>query len=504
MKIAFCCSLVGFAIAPALAQDPHMGPEYPLTIGEYDDHHPVVLHGEYFDADEWLVFERHSEVGPFIAGRRLSPSPDLGQMAVANISKNADGEEETLPDYTHVQYAHHDSTVIVHDLRVAAWQRKTRKGWNIYYSVLRDTQATWSDPLPLTDDTIGNTHVQLRIGPGPPVMFTWVRGRAIVCSFMDESGFSPIDTVAVSSIDTPDYDVVLAPDNRYLVWIAVDSTGRKILLKREFDQMHQYGISRTDTLRFEWSVSDPHLAAGVTGNYALFDAPVKSVSNIFSWGLPGMGQPLQQVDTLSDDSIAINRNAHAYTVQYMLLGAAKSSSSHWPRPYFDVLAWERQVPGDTALVFQGEGVSDTVRSQGYNRDVCVGWATLFDSSGFYVLAVWESNRTGRSHIYGRRIYPTLLAVPDHEPTPQTYELLPNYPNPFNPTTVITYRLPVVSEVKLVVYDLLGREEAVLVNERQNAGSHEVKFDAAGLSSGVYFYRLQAGSFAETRKLLLLR
>jgi hypothetical protein len=75
---------------------------------------------------------------------------------------------------------------------------------------------------------------------------------------------------------------------------------------------------------------------------------------------------------------------------------------------------------------------------------------------------------------------------------------------FNPSTTIRFELPKSSVVSLTVYDMLGREVSVLVNERRNAGVHEVKFDGTGLSSGVYFYRLEAGSFVLTRKLLLLR
>jgi M6 family metalloprotease-like protein len=91
-----------------------------------------------------------------------------------------------------------------------------------------------------------------------------------------------------------------------------------------------------------------------------------------------------------------------------------------------------------------------------------------------------------------------------EGIPERNSLAQNYPNPFNPSTVIRYQLPGVSNVRLAVCDLLGREVAVLVNERKAPGSYEVRFDGAGLSSGVYFYRLQAGDFVQTRKLLLLR
>jgi hypothetical protein len=97
-----------------------------------------------------------------------------------------------------------------------------------------------------------------------------------------------------------------------------------------------------------------------------------------------------------------------------------------------------------------------------------------------------------------------LSVAVQGERPGTFVLEQNYPNPFNPTTVVRYQLPVASSVKLTIYDVLGREVSVLVNEKKNAGTYEVKFDAAGLSSGVYFYRLEAGSYIQTRKLMLLK
>ena len=80
----------------------------------------------------------------------------------------------------------------------------------------------------------------------------------------------------------------------------------------------------------------------------------------------------------------------------------------------------------------------------------------------------------------------------------------NFPNPFNPTTLISYELPSSSRVVLKVYDVLGREVTTLVNTKQEAGRYSVIWNASAMSSGVYFYTLQAGSYKATRKLLLLR
>ena len=88
--------------------------------------------------------------------------------------------------------------------------------------------------------------------------------------------------------------------------------------------------------------------------------------------------------------------------------------------------------------------------------------------------------------------------------PMTYTLNQNYPNPFNPTTVISYQLPVASNVNLKVFDLLGREVAVLVNEQKMGGTHSVTWNSAGFPSGVYFYRLLAGDYTETRRMILVK
>jgi hypothetical protein len=88
--------------------------------------------------------------------------------------------------------------------------------------------------------------------------------------------------------------------------------------------------------------------------------------------------------------------------------------------------------------------------------------------------------------------------------PRSFGLEQNYPNPFNPSTGIRYQVPGASDVKLSVFDLLGREVAVLVNERKAPGRYEVRFDGSELSSGVYFYRLTAGAFAESRKMVLMK
>ena len=88
--------------------------------------------------------------------------------------------------------------------------------------------------------------------------------------------------------------------------------------------------------------------------------------------------------------------------------------------------------------------------------------------------------------------------------PDVFKLYNNFPNPFNPSTKIKFDIPSQTSAKLVVYDMLGREVAVLVNEELKAGRYEISFDAAKYSSGVYFYKLETAQFSDVRKMLLVK
>jgi hypothetical protein len=93
---------------------------------------------------------------------------------------------------------------------------------------------------------------------------------------------------------------------------------------------------------------------------------------------------------------------------------------------------------------------------------------------------------------------------ESEVLPEEYSLSQNYPNPFNPGTIISYQIPESGFVSLVVFDVLGNEVAMLVNENKQPGSYEVTFDAVNLPSGVYFYTLKSNKFVNTKKMLLIK
>lgn len=105
----------------------------------------------------------------------------------------------------------------------------------------------------------------------------------------------------------------------------------------------------------------------------------------------------------------------------------------------------------------------------------------------------------------QQLYDTLTSVDNNEnQTLSDFYLNQNYPNPFNPNTVISWNVPFNSYQTLKVYDVLGNEVASLVNEYRTAGSYSINFNASNLSSGVYYYKLNAGNFTETKKMILMR
>ena len=107
--------------------------------------------------------------------------------------------------------------------------------------------------------------------------------------------------------------------------------------------------------------------------------------------------------------------------------------------------------------------------------------------------------------YGGTVTDYTVVIKENERLiPSEFNLAQNYPNPFNPTTTINYSIPLVGFVTLKVYDILGREITVLVNEEKSPGNYQVIFNGGNLSSGVYLYTIHSGSFSETKKFLLMK
>jgi hypothetical protein len=142
-----------------------------------------------------------------------------------------------------------------------------------------------------------------------------------------------------------------------------------------------------------------------------------------------------------------------------------------------------------------------------NEPGLIGYWKLDEGQGLTTADATSNGNNGT--ISGAVWIPGTTPVENEVNNPESYNLSQNYPNPFNPSTTIKYSIPASELVTLTVYDILGNEVATLVNEEKNAGNYQIDFNShpgvsGNLTSGIYFYKLQAGKFIETKKMLLLK
>jgi len=164
-------------------------------------------------------------------------------------------------------------------------------------------------------------------------------------------------------------------------------------------------------------------------------------------------------------SMIINPRGHIFIATYGGVFESSDNGDHW--------------------IARNEGLADTTV-----------WSMTIDSAGYLYVGTL-------SGIY-RSIQSTSSVEHLGTDLPNQISLSQNYPNPFNPTTIINYSVPKPTHVKIIIYDVLGSEIATLVNERKQPGEYKVTWNAEGMSSGIYVYRLIAGEFIETKKMVVIR
>ena len=194
-----------------------------------------------------------------------------------------------------------------------------------------------------------------------------------------------------------------------------------------------------------------------------------------------------------------------------------NGGQNWESYIGDFLAWGfdiEYIPGNPANVWYASYdvsfSSDTGRTWGrefnldnfFFRDIVFtdeynGWLLANKTASSFKTRIFRTTNGGHGGI---------VSVDDNQSNliVSNYILEQNYPNPFNPTTTIKYQIPELSFVTIKVYDVLGSEVATLINEEKPVGSYEFEFDGTKLPSGVYFYRLTAAEFSDTKKLILLK
>ncbi|MBK8981205.1 MAG: T9SS type A sorting domain-containing protein [Ignavibacteria bacterium] len=165
------------------------------------------------------------------------------------------------------------------------------------------------------------------------------------------------------------------------------------------------------------------------------------------------------------------------------------------------------VPGGSSVLYRytNHTALDTVAAIG-NVQTGYNMASVFQDPRYFLGGFGEVMKAvvGWVNTNGGTITGINNNVTSIINTPLDYNLSQNYPNPFNPSTKINFSIPKAGIVSLIVYDILGKEVIQLVNEFKTAGNHAINFNASNLSSGTYFYRIEAGEFKATKKMSLLK
>ena len=175
----------------------------------------------------------------------------------------------------------------------------------------------------------------------------------------------------------------------------------------------------------------------------------------------------------------------------------EASSDPDPRDEVRYTLIVRRVTGPDSIVYKIDGITDSTHQVAVDIEI--------DNYEWWVIAEDTDNKDldrPSSEIFSLSV---IVGIDDEfAGLPEEFNLYQNYPNPFNPSTIIKYALPEASRVSLTMYNIRGREVALLINGNMPAGFHEVTWDASNFASGVYIYRLQAEDFVQTKKMVLLK
>ncbi len=232
--------------------------------------------------------------------------------------------------------------------------------------------------------------------------------------------------------------------------------------------------------------------------------PVDGSGTAVSWGNE-TGQNNDRYVQLQ----AAPKPGYSWTVDTLSIWLAGGGTSYvrariyWSTdPLFIV---QNELTPDTGIALQhATNVGIAQYTYPVNISVSDGQSLYFRVYPWYTASPSTSKYLYTQYAYFSGTTSPTTAVKESPELPKTYSLLQNYPNPFNPSTVIEYQVPKSSFVKITVYNLLGNVVENLVNEQQSAGDYTVTFNAVNLPSGIYFYTINAGSFTQTKKMMLIK
>ncbi len=375
------------------------------------------------------------------------------------------------------------------------WQDVRNGNYEIYYKRSTDAGVTWGADTRLTNNSYYSVAPFVAV-LGSAVHIAWMDNRdgnnhSIYYKRSTDAGLSwGADTRLTN---TPFYaaipHIALSGLDVHIVWVdRRDNNYEEIYYKRSPDG----GINWTPDTRLTYStffgVSNPSVAVSGQIVHIVWSDPRDNRAEIYYKRSTNAGL-IWTADTSLTNMFFSREPSISVSGSVVHLAWYKESSSYGKIYYKKSINAGLNWGGDT-LVPNSTGSSEY-------PSVAV--------SGPVVHIVWQDNRDGNNEIYYKRNPTGNVGIQNiSTEIPSAYSLSQNYPNPFNPITNVKFSILNSGDVKLVVYDVMGREVQTLVNERLNAGTYETTFDGSLLPSGVYFYKLSVGDYSETKKLTLIK
>lgn len=331
-------------------------------------------------------------------------------------------------------------------------------------------EKNFSGPISSTDR--GNNII---LDDSSNCFITGVSGNKIITLKYDSSGVLKWSSLYSSGVGSH-VAFSLARDVQNNIFVAGSSLGDFVTIKYNSVGNQIWAMRYTGTS----TTSSQILAVGIDNNGGVYTTGTSKVSG-----------SITQITTIKyqDDVLPVELVSFSSALSGNTVILKWTVNSEENNSGFDIERKSTETDWRKIGYVQGRGTINTATNYTYSDNNL--------SAGKYYYRLKQIDYNGNYKHYH-------LSIEVEMGIPVKYSLSQNYPNPFNPNTVVNYQMPVAGFVQLKVYDNLGNEVETLVNEKQNAGSYSVTFNGANLSSGIYFYMLEAGDYNETKKMILVK
>ena len=482
-------------------------PPVPVTSGDQDDTHAsFVRRGPPYEGPrpEWMIFQRSSPATHSSAicamQTTLYDNHWNDTIEVITVDTNAVNDFPAMAEQSWVPYP---------SPRMALWQRSVNGTSSVVASY--DPGSGWSKAL----------HIDSGFGSASPSVIpgdsgfaaVWIRSGRVVYAEFKHDAWSDLEIVSLHNdtltakpqvIDLTAYSGL--PNKPLVIWesrLHDDSATTRILYSFRTDSS---GWSLPDTIAATGQNLNPRFVKNSVYGPMTLSWESNRANSWQIFGAYGCYCPGGLWSTRSDVYVMPDTYEHR-DASFTDIGIITGRNGNTTSADISFMAgvWLSTISGIAAVnigTAGGYGAETFMPAEAVEyRNPIISTGTGYDP--WEVWAVWESNESGYWNLHGSRT-DIVLGVIDPENIPSTLTLAQNYPNPFNPTTTLSFVISHSSFVSLKVYDVPGREVATIVNEELPPGEYTRTWDAKGVPSGVYFYRMTAGRFSETKKLVIVR